>query len=326
MNPIANKCVLVTGASGFVGRELLKHLVANPLIDVRGAVRRKIEGGIDSAKYVYTEPLGPNTFWKEALEGVDVVVHTAARVHMLKDSARNALSEFRYANVAGTLQLARQAAAAGVQRFVFLSSIKVNGELTFPNRPFRANDPPMPMDPYAVSKYEAEQGLWEIHNTLGMDVVVIRPTLVYGQAVRANFHRMMQCLYRGIPLPLAGIDNLRSLVSLDNLVDFIQTCASHAAAANRTWLVSDGEDLSTPELLRQLGSALNRPARLFAVPEAILLNAIKLIGRADYANRLLGSLQVDISKTREILNWSPPKGTRECLIGTALHFLDSQKK
>jgi UDP-glucose 4-epimerase len=224
----------------------------------------------------------------------------------MQEATADPLEEFRRANVQGTLNLARQAAAAGVRRFVFVSSIKVNGEATQLGSPFKADDTPAPLDAYGVSKMEAEQGLREIARQTGMEVVIIRPPLVYGPGVKANFAVMMRWLKRGIPLPLGAIHNQRSLVALDNLVDLLVTCLTHPAAANQTFLVSDGDDVSTTELLRRMGQALGCPARLMPVQVSLLKLAAAMVCKRDVAQRLCGSLQVDIEKTRRVLGWTPP--------------------
>lgn len=258
--------------------------------------------------------------WGSALQCVDVVVHAAARVHVMSDDATDPLAEFHKINVEGTMCLARQAVAAGVKRFIFVSSIKVNGEGTDPGNFFSAESHPAPTDPYSISKYEAELALKELAHESGLEVVIIRPPLVYGSGVKANFLRMMHWVNKGVPLPLGAIDNRRSLVALDNLVDLIFTCIEHPAAANQTFLVSDGEDLSTSQLLRRLGLALDRPARLFPVPVRLLEAGAALVGQKALALRLFGSLQVDISKTKELLDWSPPIGVDEALRKTAESF------
>jgi nucleoside-diphosphate-sugar epimerase len=233
-------------------------------------------------------------------------VHLAARVHLLNDKSFEPLTEFRSVNVDGTANFARQAAAAGVRRFVYLSSIKVNGELTEVGHPFTADDAPAPEDPYGLSKHEAEQALRQIAADTGMEVVIIRPPLVYGPGVKANFESMMRWLARGVPLPLAAVtQNRRSLVALDNLVDLIATCLSHPAAANQTFLVSDGEDLSTVDLLKRMGAALGCPARLFHLPSGLLKLGAALVRKPGIYQRLCGSLQLDIAKTRQLLGWSP---------------------
>jgi nucleoside-diphosphate-sugar epimerase len=254
-----------------------------------------------------------STDYRDALEGFDVVVHAAARVHVMRETDGDPLAAFRAANVDTTLNLARQAAQAGVTRFVFISTIKVYGESSPPGRPFTAEDYPAPVDPYAISKYEAEQGLWQLAQATGMELVIVRPPLVYGPGVKGNFQQMIKWLRRGIPLPLKAIHNRRSLVALDNLVDLLMTCVTHPAAANQILLVSDGEDLSTPELLTRLGDALGKPARLFSVPPALLLNATRLLGQKSAAERLCGTLQVDISRTRELLGWQPPVTVEQAL-------------
>ena len=250
--------------------------------------------------------LTATTNWSAALEGAFAVLHCAARVHVMADASANPLDEFRRVNVQGTLALARQSAAAGVRRFVFISSIKVNGESTQAGQPFTADDMPAPLDAYGISKMEAEQGLRKLSSQTGMEVVMIRPPLVYGPGVKANFAAMMRGLQRGLPLPLGAIYNQRSLVALDNLVDLIVTCISHPAAANQTFLVSDGEDVSTTELLRRMGQALGKPARLLPVPASWLQLAATVVGKRGVAQRLCGSLQVDIEKTRQLLDWTPP--------------------
>ena len=296
--------VLVTGANGFVGRALCADAAALGFV-VRGIVRSPCDlpSGTESFR---VGNIDDSTNWQDALAGCRVVVHLAARVHVMADTAANPLDEFRRINVQGTLNLARQAAAAGMNRFVFISSVKVNGEATFSGQPFTADDVPAPLDAYGVSKMEAEQGLRELAAETGMEVVIIRPPLVYGLGVKANFSAMMRWLKRGVPLPLGAIHNQRSLVALDNLIDLIVTCLTHPAAANQTFLVSDGEDVSTTELLRRMGQALGRPARLIPVPASWLKLAAAMVGKPDVAQRLCGSLQVDIEKTRRLLGWTPP--------------------
>jgi UDP-glucose 4-epimerase len=259
-----------------------------------------------------TGDLEPATDWSVALGGILVVVHCAARVHVMADTAANPLEEFRRVNVQGTLNLARQAAAAGVRRFVIVSSIGVNGAETF-QRPFTAHDEAAPHSPYAASKYEAELGLQALAAETGLEVVIIRPPLVYGPGAPGNFGSLMRWLKRGVPLPLGAIHNQRSLVALDNLVDLLVTCITHPAAANQTFLVSDGEDVSTTELLRRMGEAMGRPARLLPVPVSLLKLAAIVVGKPDVAQRLCGSLQVDISKTRQLLSWTPPLSLDEGL-------------
>lgn len=310
--------VLVTGATGFIGRALHARLIAMG-IPVRAASRQPAPG------HTSVGALDGSTDWSAALAGVDVVVHLAARVHVMRDTEVDPLAAFRKSNVEATLNLARQAAKGGVRRFVFISSIKVNGERSTSGAPFTADDVVMPVDAYAVSKREAEVGLLRLAEETGMSVVIIRPPLVYGPGVKANFEAMMRWLIRGVPLPLGAIHNRRSLVALDNLVDLIVTCIDHPAAANRVFLAGDGEDLSTTELLRRLAAALGAPARLVPVPAPLLELVASLLGRQAVAQRLCGDLQVDISKARQLLGWVPPMTVEEGLRRTAQHFLEQRR-
>lgn len=313
--------ILVTGATGFVGCALVHRLVADtPTQRIAIAVRKAgVVWPCQVVPFLIADLLA-DTDWSEALNGVQQVVHSAARVHVMREIIADSLIEYRRVNVEGTLSLARQAADAGVRRFVFISSVKVNGESMQLESPFRPDDVPAPRDAYGISKMEAEQGLREIANKTGMEVVIIRSPLVYGPGVKANFASMMRWLKRGVPLPLGAIHNKRSMVSLGNLVDLIMTCLSHPAAANQTFMVSDGEDVSTTELLHRMGQAMGHPARLVSVPESLLKVTANLLGKADMAQRLCGSLQVDISKTRELLDWTPPLTLDEGLAQTALGF------
>jgi nucleoside-diphosphate-sugar epimerase len=298
--------LLVTGATGFVGRHLCARLKAEGR-EVRCSVRNQFS--IENS--VVVGDIGPDTQWGEALADVDTVIHLAARVHIMKDTVSNPLTEFRLVNVDATLNLARQAAAAGVKRFIFISSIGVNGNQT--TKPFNENYLPAPHDTYAISKFEAEQGLKEIADQSVLEVTIIRPPLVYGHNAPGNFGSLMRWIGKGIPLPLGAIHNQRSLVGLDNLVDFIITCIDHPAAANQTFLVADGEDLSTTELLRRVGQAMGKPARLIPVPMSVLKFGASLLGKQAMAQRLCGNLQVDISKAREVLGWNPPVSVDEGL-------------
>ena len=294
--------VLVTGANGFVGRALCAQVAARG-VAMRGITR--LPCALLGVENCVVSTVDERTDWQAALAGVEAVIHLAARVHVMADTAENPLAEFRRINTQGTLNLARQAAAAGVRRFVFVSSIGVNGAVTY-QKSFTAEDPPQPHSYYADSKYQAELGLRELAVQTGMDVVIIRPPLVYGPGAPGNFGSLISWLRRGVPLPLGAIDNRRSLVALDNLVDLIVTCISHPAAVNQIFLVSDGEDVSTTQLLRRMGQALGRPARLLPVPAGLLELGAALVGRRDMAQRLCGSLQVDIEKTRQLLGWRPP--------------------
>lgn len=310
--------ILLTGATGFVGHALTERLRR----DNRHPLTVVSRGEMDASevRQVQIDRLDGSTQWCKALSGVEVVIHSAARVHVMDDQAADPLAEFRAVNVDGTLGLARQAAESGAKRFVFISSIKVNGEGTALAKPYTAEDKPAPLDPYGVSKWEAEEGLRALAKETGLEVVIIRPVLVYGPGVKANFRSMMSWLRKGVPLPLGAIQNKRSLVALDNLVDLIVTCIDHPAAANQTFLVSDGEDLSTTELLRRMGDALDTPARLIPVPTSLLQTGAALIGKREVAQRLCGSLQVDITKTCAVLGWSPIVGVDEALRKTAAAF------
>lgn len=306
---------LVTGANGFIGSALCARLYTDG-VSVRGSVRT-LKAPLGFRDNVAIAPLSSETDWTSALRNVKQVVHLAARVHMLNDKSMDPLAEFRRVNVEGTANLARQAAAAGVRRFIFLSSIKVNGECTELGRPFTADDVPAPEDPYGISKYEAELALRQIASETGMDVTIIRPPLVYGAGVKANFKSMMRWLACGVPLPLANVtENRRSLVALDNLVDLIVTCLNHPLAANQTFLVSDGEDLSTVDLLRRMGVALGRPARLFYIPTVLLKFGTIILQKKGTYRRLCGSLQLDITKTQRLLDWTPPDSVDDGLIHT----------
>ncbi len=291
--------ILVTGANGFIGRALCPHLSALGH-EVVPAVRRPC--GLPGERIVVDE-----ASCAAALQGCLGVVHLAARAHVVRESAADALAEFRRANVEGALRVAKQVAAAGVRRFVFISSIKANGEATQPGRPYTAGDVPAPEDAYGHSKAEAEAGLWQLARKTDMGLVIIRPVLVYGPGVKGNFSSMMRWVRHGVPLPLGAVtQNRRSLLALGNLVNLIGTCIDHPKAANQVFLASDGEDVSTAQLLRRLGQAIGRPARLFPIPPQVLDLGARALGKRAVAQRLLGSLQVDISKTRELLGWRPP--------------------
>lgn len=313
--------LLLTGASGFVGRALLARLLVDGRYRPRAAYRHLPELPTSGAEACVVGDLGPDVDWRGVLLDIDTVVHCSARVHVMRDQAADPLAEFRRANVEGTLHLARQAAEAGVRRFVFLSSIKVNGEGTEPGKPYTADDVPGPSDAYGISKLEAEQGLWVIAAETGMEVVIIRPVLVYGPGVKANFRNMMKWLNKGIPLPFGAIHNQRSLVALGTLVDLIVTCLEHPDAAGQVFLVSDGEDLSTTQLLRRMAQALGKSPFLLPVPQCCLSGMARILGRHALAQRLCGSLQVDIQKTRQVLGWEPPFTVDEALGQAARDFL-----
>lgn len=311
--------VLITGGQGFVGQALVCGALKQGL-RVRVTSRRSIASNDHRLEHCQTGDIGLATDWRLALHDVNTVVHCAARAHVMRDAASSPLDAFREVNFHGTLNLARQAAEAGIRRFVFISSIGVNGGETF-GTPFTAADLAAPHSPYAVSKHEAELGLRQLSDKTGMEVVIVRPPLVYGPDAPGNFGTLVKWLLRGIPLPLGAVNNRRSYVALDNLVDLLLRCIDHPAAANQTFLVSDDEDLSTTDLLRRMGQALGRPARLLPVPSAMLKLGATLLGKPELAQRLCGSLQLDISKTRQVLGWTPPLSVDKGLQNAAKGYL-----
>jgi nucleoside-diphosphate-sugar epimerase len=306
--------IAVTGASGFVGRRALSDL-ARPGHAVIGIVR---EGGTKSMRAVGN--IGPDTDWARALQGVEVVVHCAARAHVMREQAVDPTPLYRSVNVAGTRRLAEQAARHGVRRLVYLSSVKAAGERSAPGRPLKVFDPAAPEDAYGVSKREAELALLEVGAATGLETVIIRPPLVYGPGVKGNFLRLMGAIARGWPLPLGAFDNRRSMVSLANLTDFISLCVESPSAEGRTFFVSDGEDLSTTSLARRMGVALDRRTRLLPVPGAVLSTFGQMTGKAAEIERLVGTLQVDLADSRELLGWSPPQTVDQGLRETADWF------
>ncbi len=278
--------ILVTGATGFVAQALIRHLVNIADLRVRACSRSAFKPTTNTVEYMPIDNISDETDWCKALEGVDTIIHAAARVHVMVDISVDPLSDFRKVNTAGTLNLARQAAKAGVRRFIFLSSIKVNGEKTSLGEAFTEKDMNSPDDYYALSKLEAEQGLLSLAKDTPMEVVIIRPPLVYGSGVKANFATMMKWIDKGVPLPLGAIQNKRSLIALDNLVDLIVTCIDHPAAANQVFLAADGEDLSTIELIQKIGKAMGKPTRLIPVPVGLLKLAASMLGKKEIAQRL----------------------------------------
>ncbi|MGC1175163.1 NAD-dependent epimerase/dehydratase family protein [Polaromonas sp.] len=318
----SNWRVLVTGANGFVGQALCARLVMDKY-SVLAAVRRKPATAQPLAlEYLAIGDMCEHSDWTAEFSNVDCVVHLAARVHLMRETATDPLAEFRRTNVALTENLARQAAKAGVRRFVFVSSIKVNGETTPFGQPFTEDDVPEPLDPYGVSKLEAELALMELAKHTDMEIVIIRPVLVYGPGVKANFHTMMRWVVKGVPLPLGALDNQRSFVAIDNLVDLIVTCLDHPAAANQIFLVSDGEDLTVTGLLQRTAAAFHKPARLLPVPIFLLRAAGRLFGREAVIKRLCDTLQVDISKARRLLGWTPPISVDAALRKTSQYLLN----
>lgn len=317
------KKVLVTGATGFVGRTLTKILLRRHDRIVGTLLESEqpsdLEAGVIPARIT---PLGADTDWRNALQGVDTIIHLAARVHVMNETVSDPLTQFRTVNVAGTEKLAREAVKAGVKRLVFISSIKVNGEES--NIPYSIDSTPSPSDPYGISKWEAEQALRRIEAETGLEVVVVRPTLVYGPGVKANFLKMLTTVQKGIPLPFASINNSRSLIYVGNLVDALALCARHPDAVGKTYLVSDGEDVSTPELIRRAATALGVKPLLVPFPPVLMRLAGRITGKSSAVDRLLGSLAVDSSGIRRELGWQPPFTMEQGLSATAAWFLNKR--
>jgi nucleoside-diphosphate-sugar epimerase len=314
--------ILITGANGFVGLPLSEYLMAaghqvvgavrshDSLTAVNSHIQLKSIGDIDEI-----------TDWQDCLGDVECVVHLANRAHVMDEQSSNPLALYRKVNTVGTLHLARQAAAAGVKRFIFISSIKVNGESTLPGQALTTKNQDIPVDPYGLSKYEAELGLKLIAEKTGLEVAVIRPPLIYGPRVKANFLKMMQWVEKGIPLPLGAIQNQRSMLGLDNLINFIELCLTHPDATGQTFLVSDDHDVSTTELLKEIATAMHRPSRLLSIPQHLIEKFLILLGQRHISGRLCGSLQLDISFAKTRLSWKPPHTFKEQLSKTVLDYL-----
>lgn len=311
--------ILITGATGFVGGLLCKRLLAEGYA-LQGTLLPAEDPAllVSGVRPTIVASLASDTCWDAALAGIVTVIHLAARVHVMDDRCSDPLQEFRKVNVAGTLKLGRDAAKAGVRRFVFVSSIKANGEET--PVPYGAGSLPNPVDPYGISKWEAEQGLRGIAAETGMELVVVRPALVYGPGVKGNFLNLLKAVQRGIPLPLASIRNTRSLIYVGNLVDALARCATHPAAAGKTYLLSDGEDVSTAQLVRKVAAALRVPVRLLAFPPVLIRLAGRVTGKSAAMRRLMGSLAIDSSGIRSELGWRPPFTMEEGLRVTADWF------
>ncbi len=313
-----NAKVLITGAGGFVGRHLCEKMLHQGW-KVRAAVRAPcpLPLGVEIAA---VGTIDGETDWTDVLSGVDAIIHLAARAHVMRETKADSMAIFRAVNVTATEHLAHAAVKAGIRRFVFISTVKVNGETT-PNLPFSESMPVDPQDAYGLSKWEAEQHLRSISDGTGMELVILRPPLVYGPGVRANFLRLLSIANSGLPLPLESVKNRRSLIYVGNLVSAIQACLEHPSASGQTFLVSDGEDMSTAELIRRIGKALGRPVRLWPMPIGILQTLGGLLGRSAEAERLFDSLVIDNSKIRQLLDWNPPFTVDMGLADTAEWFL-----
>ena len=312
--------ILVTGSNGFIGSSVLKKMYQDNNYEILGSVRSQANKISMKWPTIEVGDLSARTNWIAALDDVDVVIHAAARVHVMNDRSCDPLSEYRLANVEGSLKLARQAADCGVKRFIYISSIKVNGENNQINTPFKQSDLPNPKDSYAISKMESEQALLELSKTVDMEVVIIRPPLVYGPGVSANFLMLINLINKKVPLPFASIKNLRSLIGISNLVDVIIKCISHPAAAGKTYLVCDDEDVSTPELIRKIAYAFGIKPILISFPVSIIKLGGKLIGRSDKVERLIDTLVIDSSTLREDLCWHQPLSMQDELDAVAAWY------
>ena len=318
--------ILVTGATGFVGKRLVWRL-----FDTGHAVYPVVRRDINSSEELPGTPvkvsnIDASTDWSQVLLEMDVVVHLAARVHVMKENAKDPLAEFRSINTSGTVQLAMQAAKAGVKRFIYISSVKVNGESTTETKPFTEDDIPAPQDAYGISKWEAEQELRRIAKATQLEVVILRPPLVYGPQVGGNFLTMLNCISKGIPLPLGKVKNKRSMIYVGNLVEAIATCVVHPAAANKTFLLSDKEVASTPELIKSLGEVLQKPVCMLPCPPNFLRYGASLLGKKSIADRLLNSLEINTSFINKELGWYPPYSLSNGLRETANWYKSLAKK
>ena len=317
--------ILITGATGFIGQALIRDLQSNPAICLSALTRKSSNTLPDTITRIDIDGIDGATDYGNRLDGIDVIIHLAARVHQLKELDEASYPAYKSINADGTLNLARQAAAAGVTRFIYLSSIKVNGEFTLPGHPFTAEDLPSPSDPYAVSKLEAERGLMALSEKSAMEYVIIRPPLVYGPGVKANFQKLMGLIHKGLPLPFGSVNNLRSMVSIDNLTSLIRHCIDHPNAANKIFLVSDDQDVSTTELLRIIADSMGLPGRLIVFPTTLINLTASLFGKQQIARRLLGNLQVDISKTKSDLSWQPVTSLKAAIRKTAQYYLQETR-
>jgi nucleoside-diphosphate-sugar epimerase len=315
--------ILITGATGLVGRALFENLKPKKRYLIHLSTRINQEKLFEGAKVFNIGEIDSNTDWNDALDGVDCVVHCAARVHKAEKKT-GTLNAYRRINVEGTRSLAEQAVEMGIKRFIFLSSVKVNGEGTIASKSFQYNDTPKPEDAYGISKWEAEQALLEISKQTKLEVVIIRPPLVYGEGVKGNFLRLLDLVYKQIPLPFAKINNLRSFIGLDNLIDLIICCFDHPKAGGKTFLISDGEDISTSDLIRKLSKFMDKSPRLFQAPQSIIKLIGCLFGKSLEVKRLFGSLQADNSYTREVLGWSPVYTLHEGLEKTVRWYLKNR--
>ena len=315
----------MTGATGFVGRALLHKLCEVPGDNVIALSRRTIEDAPNNSKVVISDDFSVPEANLPLLKGIDVVVHCGARAHQMHDDPHTCLEEYRRVNVLETTKLAKQAVEANVKRFIYISSIKVNGESTEKGRAFNAEDTPKPVDPYGVSKMEAERELQRLAATSQMELVIIRPVLVYGPGVKANFLSLISLINRRVPLPFARVRNKRSFVYLDNLVEFIKLCMVHPAAASNVFLISDGEDLSTPGLVSKISAALGLSIFLIPIPVRLMSLCAIIVGRRAITTRLFSSLQVDVSKNSVLLNWKPPYSVDQGIENTVKAYIENAK-